>query len=55
MEYQDLHNILNKLVEFGEDKDELEYWKDIFPDLNEERQKEVYQLFEEELSKLAIV
>jgi|AntAceMinimDraft_11_1070367.scaffolds.fasta_scaffold08034_3 hypothetical protein len=50
---EELNDILNKLVELGEDKDELEYWRDIFPNLREEKQKELFELFKLELKQLS--
>lgn len=47
-----LDNILQHLEALGEDKDELQYWRDIYDDLPQEKQQEVYRLFEDELAKL---
>ncbi len=50
---EELNNILNKLIELGEDKDELDYWRDIFTNLPEGKQREVFNLFKMELEKLS--
>jgi len=52
---QEINDILNKLVALGEDKDELEYWCDILPDLPEEEQMEVLDLFKMELEQLSAI
>jgi len=52
---EELNDILNKLIVLGEDKDELDYWRDIFADLSEEKQKEVFNLFKLELEKLSVI
>lgn len=53
MNKQELEKIIIKLVELGEDKDELNYWLDIFDDLSEEKQKEIFSNLQEELNKLS--
>ena len=53
MNKEELKKIVIKLVQLGEDKDELNYWFDIFDDLSEEKQKEIFSNFQEELSKLS--
>jgi len=53
MNKEELKQIIIKLVELGEDKDELNYWLDIFDNLPEEKQKEVFSNFQEELTKLS--
>ncbi len=52
MNIEELNQILNKLIELGEDKDEMGYWRDIFPNLDEAHQKEIMDLFKFELKKL---
>jgi hypothetical protein len=42
-------------VELGEDQEELAYWLYIFDDLPEEKQKEIFSNFQEELNKLAVL
>jgi hypothetical protein len=54
MENLNLKEIVEKLIALGEDKDELNYWLDIFDDLPEEKQKEVFSNFQEELTKLSV-
>jgi hypothetical protein len=53
MNKEELKQIMLKLVGLGEDKDELDYWLDIFEDLPEEKQKEVFSNFRDELTKLS--
>lgn len=48
-----LTQTIKKLVELGEDRDEMRYWLDIFPDLSKDTQKELLASFKEELEKLA--
>ena len=52
---EELSTILDKLIQLGEDKDELEYWRDIFNDLPAEKQAEVFLLFKKELDALLAV
>ena len=54
MNKEELKQIIMKLIDFGEDKDELNYWLDIFDDLPEEKQKEVFSNLQEELTKLSV-
>lgn len=54
MNKEELQKIISKLIELGEDKDELTYWFDIFDDLSEEKQKEVFSNLQEELTKLSV-
>ena len=53
MNKEDLEKIITKLIELGEDKDELDYWLDIFDDLSADKQKEVFSNFQEELTALS--
>jgi hypothetical protein len=53
MNKEELKKIVVKLVELGEDKDELNYWLDIFEDLPDEKQKEIFSNFQEELTELS--
>jgi len=46
------NQIIQELVAQGEDKEEMGYWSDIFPDLPEEKRQELLRLFQEELEKL---
>lgn len=54
MNKEELKQIITRLIELGEDKDELNYWLDIFDDLPEEKQKEIFLNFQEELTKLSV-
>lgn len=54
MDKEKLKQIIEKLIELGEDKDELAYWLDIFDDLTEEKQKEIFSNLKEELTKLSV-
>lgn len=54
MNKEELKQIMIKLVELGEDKDELAYWLYVFDDLPEEKQKEIFSNFQEELNKLSV-
>ncbi len=54
MNKKNLKQIIIKLIELGEDQDELNYWLDIFDDLPEKKQKEVFSNFQEELTKLSV-
>ncbi|VVB79810.1 Uncharacterised protein [uncultured archaeon] len=51
----ELKIILDKLIEFGEDREELWYWLDIFPDLEKKEQIKIFNLFKEEQKKLSVV
>lgn len=42
-----------ELLEKGEDAEEMLFWTDIFPDLPEEKQKELLALFQKELRELS--
>ena len=53
MNKEELKQILTKLVELGEDRDELDYWLDIFDDLPEDKQQELFSNFQAELAKLS--
>lgn len=52
MNKEELQKIIVKLIELGEDKDELNYWSDIYSDLPEEKQKEVFDNLRQELDSL---
>ena len=54
MNKQELIQIMTRLVELGEDQKELAYWLSIFDDLPEDKQKEIFLNFQEELKKLSI-
>ena len=44
--------VVDELIAQGEDREEMEYWADIFSDLPPEKQKEILELFEKELEEL---
>lgn len=44
--------IVQELIKQGEDKEEMEYWVDIYPDLPSGHQKEMLELFKKELEEL---
>jgi hypothetical protein len=50
-----LTTLIARLIELGEDKDELNYWKDIYPDLPAEKQKDLLDLFSKEVEKLSAI
>ena len=49
---EELNKTINELISLGEDPEELKYWQEIFDDLPENQQKEVFALFEQELGQL---
>lgn len=51
---EEINKIINKLIELGEDKEELEYWKSIYEDLPEERQKQLHINLIQELLALGV-
>ena len=44
--------IIDQLIVYGENTDEMILWKEIFMDMSDEQQKEIYDLCEKELSQL---
>ena len=44
--------LVKKLIALGEDAEEMQYWIDIYNDLPEEQQQELFKNFSEELKKL---
>lgn len=49
---QDLNQLCNSLVILGEDKDELEAWKIIFPLMKPDEQKKLLSNLQDELKQL---
>lgn len=47
-----LSQIIDDLITLGENRDELEFWKTIYPDLSASEQKELMNNLENELQKL---
>lgn len=43
---------INKLIELGEDKAELNFWLHILPQLNNEEQKKLAEICDQEISAL---
>jgi len=52
MTIENLKIIVEKLIALGEDAEELQYWLDIYIDLPEEQQKEIFENLSAELKKL---
>ncbi len=52
MTKSELEPILDQLIALGEDADELNYWRDIFEDLPEDKQQDIAKLYQEELTEL---
>lgn len=44
--------ITEALAVQGEDREEMAYWADIFPNLPEDKREQIFALFKEELEKL---
>lgn len=47
---QEFHDVIERLIPFGEDEKELHFWEAIFDDLNEEEQDAVMANLKEELA-----
>jgi len=47
-----MDEIIKELIKLGEDPDELKFWTDIYPLLEDEEQKELLQNLKKELAKL---
>jgi hypothetical protein len=52
MNKQELSAIAEKLIRAGEDKEEMEYWLDIYDDLPEEEKKNLADNLQNELQAL---
>ncbi|MCX6745240.1 MAG: hypothetical protein NTX82_07000 [Candidatus Parcubacteria bacterium] len=52
MEKTEITNLIIELINLGEDKDELNYWLEIFDDLPEDKQALLYVNLMEELEAL---
>ena len=52
MQVEGFEKLINKLIELGEDKEELNLWQDLFPYLSVEKQNQLVKNLEEELKKL---
>ncbi len=46
-------NIVHKLISFGEDREELEFWVSIYDDLDEDKRVELEKIVQDELQKLS--
>ncbi len=44
--------VIDQLIVYGEKTDEMILWKEIFMDLSDEQQKEIFEICEKELKKL---
>jgi hypothetical protein len=55
MTEENIHNLVRRLIELGEDERELRFWEEIFGDLKEGQQKELIDSFEEEIGKLSAI
>lgn len=49
---QELKNLIEKLIDLGEDKEELSFWQTIFDDLTITEQKELIKILSEEIQSL---
>ncbi len=47
-----LHNLIDELIHLGDDRDELEFWKSIYPSMSEEEQGTLISNLEKELEEL---
>jgi hypothetical protein len=47
---KEFHDVIERLIPFGEDEKELRYWEAIFDDLTPEEQDEVMANLKEELA-----
>lgn len=52
MEPLDIRQTAEQLIALGEDRDELNYWLQIYPDLSEEKQALLYVNLQQELEAL---
>lgn len=52
MTKQELTAVVNQLITLGEDQDELNYWLDIYDDLEPDKQAEIAANLQEELAEL---
>lgn len=52
MNKQEITQIVGQLVQLGEDRDELDYWLQIYDDLAEEKQALLYVNLKQELENL---
>jgi len=50
---EDFKKLVERLISLGEDKDELEYWQNIYDYLQPEQQYEIYKNLFEEFEALA--
>jgi hypothetical protein len=53
MNISQIQTLIDKLIDLGEDREELMYWASIFDDLTEDKQKLLYENLEEEYKKLS--
>jgi hypothetical protein len=51
-EKEEFQKIVQKLVDFGDDTKELQYWQEIFDDLEAEEKEKIVGILKEELEKL---
>lgn len=54
MEFSNIQDLIQKLITLGEDREELEYWQSIYPDLAPEKQTELLQNLQEEVQALTV-
>ncbi len=52
MEKQKIIGIVDRLIELGEDKEELQYWLDVYDDLSDINRLRLAAMLEEELVSL---
>lgn len=52
---QDLAELIRELAQLGDDAEELQFWHDIFDDLEREEQEKLFSILREEYDKLKSV
>jgi len=52
MDKNETTNLVNQLIQLGEDQDELNYWLTIYDDLSEEKQALLYVNLKQEVEAL---
>jgi hypothetical protein len=53
MDITEINTLIGELIKRGEDKDELEYWRDIYPNLDEKEQQKLIDSLKKELAELS--
>lgn len=47
-----LHELIEELIRLGDDRDELEFWKSLYPSMSEDEQQALISNLEHELKAL---